>query len=303
MQTARSDPEIAKAIQETFRTILERGHGGGARRITPENVYQAGRRENLDLVLSLQDKLLVPGSGFEGLEHMDEALARYKEGKRLILLLEHKGNFDVPAFHFLLRLEEARYRLLLDRLVYVAGRKLNEESEVVRRFTEVFSRLVIVPRREIPASRPGETPEEEAARAEATTEAVRINRAAFRKMFNLIEEGAIIGLFPLGGRPKPNIPPVPVKETTTYLKHFDWMLLVGMEGNTLPVGAGRMEEEIPRRDLVVFRIAPPRPCNGYLEEAKAAYAAAAPADLDFEQFTANRIVEEISRLSLAAGLR
>lgn len=297
MQTTQADPEIAKALQETFRTILERSTGGGDRRITPENVYQAGRRENLDLVLSLQDRLLLPGSGFEGLEHLDEALARYKEGKRLIVLLEHKGNFDVPAFHFLLRREDPRYRLLLDRLVYVAGRKLNEESELVRRFTEVFSRLVIVPRREIPAPKSGETPEEEAARTEATTEAVRINRAAFRKMFNLIEEGAIVGLFPLGGRPKANLSPVPVKETTTYLKHFDWMLMAGMEGNTLPVGSGRMAEEIPRRDRVVFRVAPPRPCVDYLEEAKATYAAVAPQDIDFEQFTANRIVEELGRLS------
>lgn len=303
MQTTQADPEIVKALQEAVRTILSRGPGGGDRRITPENVYQAGRGENLDLVLSLQEKLLLPGSGFEGLEHLDEALTRYKEGKRLILLLEHKGNFDVPAFHFLLRREDPRYHLLLDRLVYVAGRKLNEESEAVKRFTEVFSRLVIVPRREIPAPKADETPEEASARAEATTEAVRINRAAFRKMFSLIEEGAIIGLFPLGGRPKPNLPPIPVKETTTYLKHFDWMLLVGMAGNTLPVGTGRMEEEVPRRDRVVFRVAPPRPCGLYLKEAKAAYAAAPPEDIDFEQFTANRIVEELSRLSLAAGLR
>ena len=296
------DTETLQLLQETIAQLAARKSSHSPRVITPANVYQVGRRENLPILTRLMDHLLLPGSRVEGLEHLDTCLALLDQGHRLIFLLEHKGNFDVPAFYTLLGREDPKYQRILDRLIYIAGRKLNEESDVVRMFTEVFSRIVIVPRRELVRPQPEGANAARRVQEMDETTAVRINRAAFRHMFRLIHEGYIIGLFPLGGRPKKGLDNEPVKETTTYLKHFDEAVFIGMAGNILPVGDGPMEEERPVRDVVVFRVDAPVSCSRFLRESRIQYEAARtegriPPEMDYEQFTVQRVLDRLADLS------
>ena len=51
-----------------------------------------------------------------------------------------------------------QYQGYTGRLVFIAGRKLNEDSDIVKTFSEIFSRVVIVPNREIPPETDDETP-------------------------------------------------------------------------------------------------------------------------------------------------
>ncbi|MGD2062680.1 MAG: hypothetical protein PVF51_03750 [Nitrospirota bacterium] len=290
-----SREHLIAALNETSRLLLKNYTPGRDRHITPSNVYQPGNQANRPAILDLLDRLLLPGSRVLGLEHLDLCLAQLDAGRRILFLVEHAGNFDVPAFYALLRREAPRYQAILDRLIYIAGRKLNEESELVKMYTEIFSRLVIVPRRELPTEHPDEDVKQRVARIAKEKEAAAINRAAFRKMAQLKRRGHIFVLFPLGGRWKEGEENLPVKETTSYLKAFDFAYPISMEGNTLPATAGPMAAEVPVQARVVFHVGAPLACDDYLAASRLLWEASGSA-LDFEQFTVNRIMALINEL-------
>jgi glycerol-3-phosphate O-acyltransferase len=275
---------------------------GKDRVVTPENVFQPAVTAGRDALEAFQDRLLLPGSRVEGLEHLDICLAQMRAGRSILFLPEHRGNLDVPSFNTLLRREHARYHEILDKLVYIAGRKLNESSDFIKMFTEKYSRLVIVPKRDYPKPKPGETEAEREAREKFERDAGRINRAAFREMVRLRKKGYIFVLFPLGGRLKPDADNIPVRETTSYLQAFDTAFLISMEGNTLPPGA-RMEEERPIQDRVVFRVGPPLDCAAFIAEQRETFNSAVQAGLlpegaDYEQYAAEQIMTMLANLRL-----
>ncbi|MDH4224701.1 MAG: hypothetical protein OEW12_03540 [Deltaproteobacteria bacterium] len=283
---------------------------GQNRIVTPENVYQPGVAKGRDLFEELQEKLFLPNSGVEGLEHLDQCLEDLKAGRQVIFLADHRGNFDVPSFNALLRRHGARYAPIQDRLTYVAGRKLNESSDLVKMFTEKYSRLVIVPRREIPQPSPDETPAQTEARLAVEADASRINRAAFRALMKLKKEGHIFVLFPLGGRYKSGAKNEPVKESTSYVRAFDTAYLISMEGNLLPTKEV-MEEERPVAAKVVFRVGPPLDCKRFLEQQQAAFEALKdtsladgsrlPPGMDADQYAVNHIMEMLANLRRKGG--
>ena len=148
--------------------------------VTPDNVFQPSVEAGRDILEAYQHRLFKAGSRVEGLEHLEHCLGELAQGRQVLFLPEHRGNFDVPSFNALLRKENPRYHTILERLVYIAGRKLNESSDLVKMFSEKYARLVIVPRRELPGVQPGETPADTERRLAYESEASRINRAAFR---------------------------------------------------------------------------------------------------------------------------
>jgi 1-acyl-sn-glycerol-3-phosphate acyltransferase len=264
-------------------------------KITPENVFQEGIRHNYDLFMELVDTLMLPGSGVNGAENLLETVSFLKKGKSVLFLMKHLGNFDVPCFYSLLSREGAQYQSILDRLVFIAGRKLNEESPIVKTFTEVFSRLIVVPNREIPQKTDHETHEQKARRKAVVKEATRINRAALRMLMDLKKQGYIIVLFPMGGRPKPwlNETNNGVKETTSYMRLFDWVHFIGMTGNLIPVG-DEMKDEKPRQDTIIFTVSEPIPAEAYLEESRRLFKRQTDTD-DFDQFNVNRVMKAIGQ--------
>jgi glycerol-3-phosphate O-acyltransferase len=275
---------------------------GKDRVVTPENVHQPAVTAGRDALEIFQERLMLPGSQVEGLENLDECLAQMQAGKSILFLPEHRGNLDVPSFNALLRREDPRYHEILDKLIYIAGRKLNESSEFIKMFTEKYSRLVIVPKRDFPKPKSVETAEEAEARSAFEKEASRINRSAFREMIRLRKAGYIFVLFPLGGRLKPDADNIPVKETASYLQAFDTAFMISMDGNTLPP-LSRMEDERPIQDRVVFRVGPALNCAAFIAEQRAAFEEALKAGLlpdqaDFEQYTAEHIMTMLANLRL-----
>lgn len=283
---------LALAYYEKMRANY---HNDENQKITPENVFQPGIRNNYNLFIELVDRLMLPGSCVKGAGNLLETLSLLKRKKSILFLLKHLGNFDVPCFYSLLSKEGPQYQEILDRLVFIAGRKLNEDSPEVKTFTEIFSRLVIVPGREI--SPENGTPDKETGRDEALKEASLINRAALRMMIKLKKEGHIIALFPLGGRPKPWLKEnnIGVKETTSYMRIFDFVHFIRMDGNIMPVG-DEMKHERPRRDRVVFSISKPLPAKAYLEESRELFEHQIEIS-DFDQFNVNRVMNEIGQIS------
>ena len=262
-------------------------------KITPANVFQEGIRHNYDLFIELVDRLMLPGSRVEGAKHLTKALSLIKKKQSILFLMKHVGNFDVPCFYSLLSREGTPYQDILDRIVFIAGRKLNEDSMFVKTYTEIFSRLVIVPNREIPPEIPGAPPEQKSHRETVIKEASLINRAALRTMIRLKKEGRIIVLFPMGGRPKPWLKEKGVKETNSYMKLFDYVNFIEMKGNLMPVGRD-MAEESPQRDKIVFAISEPVLTKTYLEESRKLFGMQTE-ETDFDQFNVDRVMVEIGQ--------
>ncbi len=286
---------IQRLVEQTTERLLVHHVPGQDRRITQENVYQPGNRWNLPPILELMKELLLPGSELQGSEYLDHCLEQIDAGKRILFVAEHAGNFDVPCFFYLVGRASPHYRRILDRLIYIAGRKLNEESELVKMYTEIFSRIVIVPRRELRGPSHEESEAEREARLAEERAAAAINRAAFRRMAQLKRKGHIFCLFPLGGRPKGDQENLPVKETTSYLKAFDFAYPIAMVGNLLPATAGPMAAELPVQDRVVFRVGAPITCAEYLVASRLLWEASG-SPLDFEQFTVNRVMDLLDEL-------
>ncbi len=262
-------------------------------KITPDNVFQEGVRHNYALFMELVDQLMLPGSGVQGADNLLSVLPLLEKKKSFLFLMKHAGNFDVPCFYSLLSKEGDVCQDILDRLVFIAGRKLNEDSIEVKTFTEIFSRLVIVPNRELPVKIANESPEQKAYREAFLTDARRINRAALRAMIRLKDEGRIIVLFPMGGRPKPGLSVRGVKETTSYMRLFHMVCFIGMQGNLLPVGQ-EMKDEIPRADKIVFTISPAVSVEAYLAESRRLFESQTEEE-DFDQFNVDRIMVEIGQ--------
>lgn len=295
-----SRQELDRAFLELIAKLQESYQAGQDRVITPENVYQPARLAGREDLEALMDLVLLPGSRVEGLAHLDHCLSQLEAGRRVLFLSEHRGNFDVPSFYNLLRREHPRYGEILERLIYIAGRKLNESSDLVKMFSEKYSRLVIVPRRDFPEPNPGAGEAEAQARDAFRRYATGINRAAFRELVRLKKAGQIFVLFPLGGRLKPDADNRPVRETASYLRSCDTAYLIGMEGNTLPP-LPRMEDERPIQDRVLFRVGPPVDCKAFLAAERQRFKSL-PAvgtesqETDFEQVVVDRIMTMLGRL-------
>ena len=294
--------ERERLVMVIFQEMRKYYQPGQDRVITPDNVYQEGRSEGREAFEALMDPLLEPGSAVEGLEHLEQCLVDLEAGLSILFLPEHRGNFDVPTFNNLIKREDPRFGEILKRMIYIAGRKLNESSDKVKMFTEKYSRLVIVPRRDYPLAKPEETKAEIKEREAFEHYAARINRAAFREMLRLRKSGYIFVLYPLGGRWKIGADNVPVRETVSYLSRFDRAYLVSMEGNTLPPDE-RMEEELPLPDKVIFRFGAPLDTKAFLAEQQRCFEheraqgnLAEP--MDTEQYTVNRIMTMLENLRL-----
>lgn len=286
--------DLSKLAMTYFEKMKANYYSNENLDITPENVFQEGIRHNYALFIELVDRLMLPGSGVNGAKHLMKARDFIKRKETVLLLMKHAGNFDVPCFYSLLSKEGTPYHDILDRIVFIAGRKLNEESAMVKTFTEIFSRIVIVPNREIPRRTAEETTEQKIYREAFLQEASRINRAALRKMMQLKKEGRIIALFPLGGRPLPLLEEKGVKETTSYMKFFDYAYFIEMHGNLIPVG-DRMDAEIPRRDRIIFNISKPVSTAAYLEESRNLFEKQTETS-DFDQFNVDRVMIDIGQI-------
>ena len=285
--------KLIQALQRSYEP-------GRDRVITPDNVYQPGREAGRADLEAFMEHVLAPGSAVEGVAHLERCLADLEAGRAVLFLAEHRGNLDVPSFSVLLQRACPRAQEILRRLVYIAGRKLNESSDFIKMFSEKYSRLVIVPRRDYPPEPAPGTPQERQAFEEFRRYAARINRAAFRELVRLKKAGHIFVLFPLGGRLKPDADNRPVRETTSYLHSFHSAHLVSMEGNALPPEA-RMEDERPIQAKVVFRIGPALDCKAFLAAERERFeaarrAGALPADADYEQAVVERIMAMLEHL-------
>ncbi|MDR0877351.1 MAG: 1-acyl-sn-glycerol-3-phosphate acyltransferase [Treponema sp.] len=260
--------------------------------ITEHNVYQEADKNILPLLDEMVDALALPGSGVDGMENLEELLAKAESGKSCLVMVEHYSNLDLSLVSSLVRKQGGRGQAVSDALVAIAGLKLNEDSPVVAAFTSAYTRLVIYPSRSLQGL------DAEKDRAEIIRYNT-INRAALKALNEVKVKGKLILVFPSGTRYRPWDPSTKkgVREIDAYIRSFDYLCCVALNGEVLHVQQSDMMNDAVSKDLVRITAGPVVPCAEFREKSRAAAEAAGVEDK--KQATVDAVMAELEKMHIA----
>ncbi|MDR2702688.1 MAG: 1-acyl-sn-glycerol-3-phosphate acyltransferase [Spirochaetaceae bacterium] len=262
--------------------------------VTENNVYQPGNSEIRPILDKIIDHVALPGSGINGMENIRELYRLFKEGRPCLLLLEHYSNLDLSLFDSLLRKEDGGAPIA-DTLVAIAGKKLTEDNPVIAAFASAYTRIVIYPSRSLQGLDP-EKDKEELLRSAA------INRAATHALIRIKNKGGMVLVFPAGTRYRPGDPSTKrgVREIDSYLRMFDYMCFVALNGEVLRVNPGDMLDDTVHQDLVRVTVGKVINCTTFRDEVRARAEEAGVEDK--KQAVADTIMEELENLHNSAEI-
>jgi glycerol-3-phosphate O-acyltransferase len=148
--------------------------------------------------------------------------------------------------------------------VAIAGMKLNEENPVVSAFASAYTRIIIYPSRSF-LELDAVTQKAEIVRGNA------INRAAMKALMDVKVKGKLILVFPSGTRYRPWDPNSKrgVREIDSYIKSFDYMCPVAINGEVLHVRRGDMLDDSVSPDLVRITAGPVISCTEFRDAVRA----------------------------------
>jgi hypothetical protein len=246
---------IKERYAHLLRNLLGKAYRHGA--VTDDNVYQRGQEELLPHIDSIVAEQLLPGSGVAGFDSLETLLGLAESGESCLLLMEHYSNFDLPAFHYLLRKAGESGARVAKAVVAIAGIKLSETNPLVSAFTNAYSRIVIYPSRSLEIIKQNlKDPNRLVAEMMRSSS---INRAAMKALGEAKRTGKLVLVFPAGTRFRPWDPASKrgVREIASYLKSFSKFCLVAVNGNILRLNpSGEMSEDILHKDRLVFTASP-----------------------------------------------
>ena len=260
--------------------------------ITKANVYQEGKPDNKHLLKQIVNDLILPGSRLQGFENLVSLYESAKAGESCLILMEHYSNFDIPCFYELIEREGDKGRTIAQKIVSVAGSKLSETNRMVRSFTEIFTRVVIIPQS---ASQDLKDPQELKAISEKRK---HINMAALKTLFRLRKSGRIILVFPAGTRYRPwdLESKRGLKDIDSYLKSYKNMVFVAINGNVLIPQKKSMLEDLVTHDIMFYTVSRVYDGRQFREKARDM----APEGTDLRQFTVSRVMEELEQIHARA---
>jgi len=219
-------------------------------------------------------------------------LEKAKSGKACLLLVEHYSNMDLSIVSLMARKEGGKGKEINDAIIAIAGMKLNEDNPIVAAFAGAYDKIVIYPSRSLQELDP-EKDKAEIARGNA------INRAAMKSLIRHKYKGKIILVFPSGTRYRPWDPNSKkvVREIDSYIRSFDYMCFVALNGELLHVQKTDMLNDAVSKDVVRVTVGPVTDCNEFRNKVLAQ-----TTEEDKKQAVANEIMNELERMHTAAEI-
>lgn len=256
---------IAVKYRDNFLAMMR--HSSGRGKVTEDNVYQEGNPDILPYMDGMVEENLKPGSQIRHFERLEELLKKSEEGKSCLILMEHYSNMDLPAFSYLLRQRGDIGKAISDKLVAIAGVKLNETNPAVLAPTEAYSRIVVYPSTAMEVFREKDPKDI----VQEVMKSTAVNRAATRALAEQKAKRKIILVFPAGTRYRPWNPSSRkgIREIDSYVKGFDYMIMISINGNILRLNPnGEMLSDLVCEDKVVMDCSPVYSCQEFREQAK-----------------------------------
>jgi glycerol-3-phosphate O-acyltransferase len=259
--------------------------------ITENNVYQGADKNVLAQLDEMVEALMLQGSRLYGLENLEELLAKAESGKSCLLMVEHYSNMDLSIVSLMARKEGGRGKEISDAIIAIAGMKLNEDSPVVAAFASAYTKIVIYPSRYLHGA------DEEIKKVELPR-STAINRAAMKALNEQKYKGKLILIFPAGTRYRSWDPETKkgVREIDSYIRSFDYMCFIALNGEILHVQKTDMMNDAVTQDVVLVTAGKVTPCQEFREKARAS----AKEDEDKKQAVADAIMRELEKMHLAA---
>lgn len=264
--------------------------------ITPESIFQPANMYNRRLVDQILDELLLPGSGIRGADILRDALEAADRGVSSMLLMEHYSNFDLPCLIRFLERGDEDTRPVADRIIAIAGVKLNEESDFVRSFTEAYTRIVVYPSRSLAKIKDPHERAREEARARA------INLPSLQRIVDEKNAGNLILMYPSGTRFRADRPETRhgVREVGSYVKRFDRLIPIGIAGNVLRISPDEdMSRDLVVEDVVTIEVAEPISSKAYRDR----FADASIDEQEVKQAIADGVMDELAGVHAKAEQR
>ena len=284
---------LSTAFREYIKQVLILSKSPAV--VTEENVFQEGDENVFPYLDKMVEELILPGSGLDGIENLEELFSKAESGKSCLLLLEHYSNMDLPLFSYLVRKAGGRGEDISRAVIAMAGMKLNEESPVVSTFASAYTRIIIYPSRSL-QHLDAEKDKAEIIRSNA------INRAAMKVLMDIKYKGRLIMLFPSGTRYRSWDPSSKrgVREIDSYIKSFDYMCLVAINGVVLHVHKGDMAEDEVTKDVVCLTAGPVISCTEFRSKVRAEVDAKISDNAmeDKKQAVADAIMGELGKMHL-----
>ena len=256
--------------------------------VTADNVYQEGNTDVVHIIDEMVDTLQLPGSGMDGLEHLEELLAKAEAGYSCLLLPEHYSNLDLSMVSLFARRAGGRGNDIAKALVAIAGMKLNEDNPVVAAFASAYTRIVV--------SRGGLEGLDPANNRDELIRSNAINRSAMKKLEEIKTQGKLILIFPAGTRFRPwdITTKRGVREIDSYIRTFDYMCLVAINGKLLHVQETDMMNDVVSKDKIKITVGPVLSCPEFRNKARSDAETAGIADK--RQAAVDAIMLELDRM-------
>jgi hypothetical protein len=254
-----------------------------AAELTPDSVVRWADKRNQHHFAGICRRLILPGSGIRGLQNLKALADLAHDSKPCLLCLNHRSNFDVPTLCTLM--EDQGDPDLFDRIIWVAGRKLEEDVGMTGLLVQCFNRALVAPHSWF------DSPHSDSELHQAR----QLNIAAERAIAKLRYAGSVFALFPTGTRIRDDDESTKqaIGETYSYLRIFQYMVLCHIDGCTLPVSRDRdLTHETPRLDRMIYTFGSVHRTEDWLAQAEARFA-----KLDRRAAAARAITEDIEALA------
>ena len=215
--------------------------------VVPDSAWQQANMAAQPYFASLCRRLLLPGSGIVGFENLASLVRLAQQGAACLLCLNHRSTLDVPTLYALI--EDQGDLAVFHRIVWISGRKLDEDCGATPLLARCFHRIAVTPK----------TALREIHDATQRSESHCMNRRAYRAMHALRNAGWVLALFPAGTRLRPADASTgqAIEETDSYLRRSDYLVLCHIDGCTLPVSRDRdLSHEAPRLDRMTYTFSP-----------------------------------------------
>lgn len=275
--------ESEKVIFKMFNDLVEEMKKNvdpyANQKINEENIFQAAVLNNRGIFKEFLDFLIRPQSSIVGLEHLEAFYHNFKNGASSLILSEHKSNFDVPVFFAMAnRNPHSFLKEMFEKIVFVAGRKLNEEEIFVKLMAEQFNRVIVVPKTET-----ANLSEEE------QNLALKINMGT-QKFIKEKKQEYIFLVYPTGTRSKPwdKKSYQGIREAFNYLKNFDQIIFMSKNGNCMLPRQAAMSNEPPRKDIITLTFSKPLNSKEFLKSLREDFKGN---NENFKQYGINKVME------------
>jgi glycerol-3-phosphate O-acyltransferase len=220
----------------------------GTEEVKPDSVYRSGSMEARSLINILASQIIKPGSKLIHSQYLKQAFELSLQGKSCLILAEHYSNMDLVNLCYLALQEEGLGESFVESLIAIAGIKLSTENALVSAFIRAYNRIVIYPSRSIDGL------ENEEEKEKMRKFIMPFNMASMKELTTRKYNKQMVLVFPSGTRIRPwdDSTKTGVKEIASYIKAFEYLCFININGNNLPINQTGLDmaDDKPTADLI-----------------------------------------------------